>query len=484
MYFKLNLKKYILPPSAILYISVILYGCKKFISIGPPPTSITKATVYSSNTSAAAAVTGIYTSMVANGTNTNSFSSGLSSISLLVGLASDELKSYTSATPYSQFYSNSLTSSTNGNSNNYFWAGLYNELYDVNSVLEGLNESSTLTDSIRQQLIGEAKFMRAFLHFYAVNLYGDVPLVTTTNYQTNNTISRTPSTQVYQQIVSDLRDAQAKLKDKYADYQGLSTSARIRPNRGAANALLARIYLYQQKWDSAEAQASLLINDTKYSLGDFINTFLSTSPEAIWQLQPVASGYNTFDAPYFVLTSTPGTGNFYVALSDSLAKTFEPGDKRFSNWVKTFTSPSPIKTYYYPFKYQVYKTNQPVTEYLMVLRLAEQYLIRAEARTHLNNFGGAQSDLNVIRKRAGLSIITPNTQNDLLSAIMHERQAEFFTEWGHRWFDLKRTKMVDSVMAQVTSQKGGAWNSNWALMPLPLSEITINPNLKQNPGYN
>jgi hypothetical protein len=121
----------------------------------------------------------------------------------------------------------------------------------------------------------------------------------------------------------------------------------------------------------------------------------------------------------------------------------------------------------------------------MLLRLAEQYLIRAEARAQLNNVNGAQSDLNTIRSRAGLSIIMPNDKNTLLDAILHERKVELFTELGHRWFDLKRTGHVDAVMSIEAPKKinGMGWKSYQQLYPLPLTDLQRDQNLVQNPGY-
>jgi len=466
-------------------ITLLLGGCKKFVQINPPVTKITGETVYSNNTSAAAAMTGIYNNMIAS----PSFSSGNNSIGYLTGLAADELKNYSSTITFIQFYQNALSSSSNGNSNAYFWPGLYNKIYDANAVIEGLNNSNGVSDSIKRQLIGEAEFMRAFLHFYAVNLYGDVPLVTTTDYQINNSIHRTPVERIYQQIVADLRDAQNKLTDDFVDYSGLTTSERTRPNKAAATALLARAYLYTGKWDSAETQATAIINNnSRYTIvNNFDSIFLANSSEAIWQLQPVTPGHNTYDGQYFVLTSTPGSASLSVALSTNLMNAFETGDKRLSNWVGTYKKSGANQSYYFPYKYKIYKvsTSQPVTEYTMVLRLAEQYLIRAEARAQQGNIQGSQDDLNTIRARAGLPNTLANDQSTLLTAISHERQVELFTEWGHRWLDLKRTGAVNSVMSVVTPQKGGSsWSSNWALLPIPLSELTINPNLVQNPGYN
>jgi starch-binding outer membrane protein, SusD/RagB family len=472
----------------LLWISATICGCKKFVEIAPPVTSITGATVYSNNTTAAAAMTGIYDNMEGNYVG---LSDGINSISLLVGLEADELTNYSPTTTLNvQFYTNSLSSSTSGASNPYFWQELYNEIYATNAVLEGVNTSENLTDSIKRQLVGEAEFMRAFLHFYATNLYGDVPLVTTINYKINNTLSRTPQAQVYQQIVADLTDAQQKLSGAFVNYQGLASTQRIRPNQGAATALLARVYLYLGNYDSAAKEASALINNTSlYSLDTLNGVFLANSNEAIWQLEPVTTGSNTLDAQAFDLTTDPGTSQGYVSLSPNLESSFEPNDQRFVNWVGMYVDPSSNDTFYFPFKYKVYLQNLPLTEYNMVLRLGEQYLIRAEAEAYGagNGISAAIADLNVIRARAGLQPYSGGLdQVSILTAILHERQVELFTEWGQRWFDLKRTKNLNSVMGSpqnVCAEKGGIWNADWSLMPLPLSELQVNQNLNQNPGY-
>ena len=477
--------------TAVLYLSWFLgitCGCKKFVEINPPATEITGATVYSNNVSAAAAMTGIYDVMEGSPYN---LSDGFSSISLSVGLEADELTNYSSTNLNNQqFYANALTSSSSGSSNYYFWTELYQDIYYANAVLEGLNNSAAVTDSIKNQLIGEAEFMRAFLHFYATNLYGDVPLVTTTNYQENNALSRTPQAQVYQQIIADLTDAQGKLPGNFVNYQGLASTQRIRPNQGAATAMLARVYLYLGKYDSAAMEASALINNVAlYSLDTLNGVFLANSTEAIWQLEPVQPGVNTWDAEAFVLTSNPGTTQGNVALSPNLENSFEPNDQRFNDWVGIFVDPSSNDTFYFPNKYKVYLQNEPVTEYNMVLRLGEQYLIRAEAEANGagNGISAAIADLNVIRLRAGLPAYSGGTdQTSVVAAILHERQVELFTEWGHRWFDLRRTKNLNTVMGSpgnVCAEKGGVWNPDWALMPLPLSEILTNKNLSQNSGY-
>jgi starch-binding outer membrane protein, SusD/RagB family len=487
MFFKTNYKQLF---TYMLFCTMVLPSCKKFVEIDPPPTQITGATVFSNNTSAAGAMTSIYDNMVING---NGITGGVQSIGYLNGLQADELTNYTNNPFYNQFYTNSLTSSSGGSTNYYFWTELYQELYVSNAVIEGLNNSTSLTDSIKQQLMGEAEFMRAFLHFYATNLYGDVPLVTTTNYQLNNLLHRTPQAQVYQQIISDLRDAQSKLNGNFVDYRGISTIERIRPNKWAAAALLARVYLYTDSFTNAEAETSLVINNSSlFNLDSLNGVFLKNSTEAIWQMESPAQNApspNTYDAPAYVLTSAPGTGSFNVALSSFLLKSFEPGDQRFNNWVGSFVDPSSNDTFYFPYKYKSYLYDQPVTEYVMVLRLGEQYLIRAEAEANGAGSGitGAINDLNIIRTRANLPAFSGATdQISVLAAIIHERQVELFTEWGHRWFDLKRTNIINAVLGNpgnVCAAKGGTWDPYKELMPIPLEEILINTNLTQNAGY-
>ncbi len=471
----------------VFIIGMCSISCKKFVQIQPPQTEIAASTVYSNSVSAAAVMSGIYSNMIGN---ENGLSSGNYSISYLQGLAADELTNYYNGAPNVQFYENSLSSSTGSSSNYYYWTELYNEIHVANAVLEGLATYTGVKPSIKQQLNGEALFMRAFLHFYAVNLYGNVPLVTTTDYLTNNSIKPSPKAVVFQQIIQDLKNAQADLPANFVDGAGVATQERVRPNQGAATALLARAYLFNGQWDSAEAQATAVINNgTLYNLNSLDSVFLTNSTEAIWQFE-APTGYNTYDAIYFVLTSPPGSNYSLVSISPYLLNAFEQGDKRLTNWVGIYTADS-INYYYYPFKYKVIDNGDPtipVTEYTMVLRLAEQYLIRAEARAQQGtNMAGAVADLNVIRNRAGLANYSGATdQQSVLTVILHERQVELFTEWGHRWFDLIRTGNINSVMGapgNVCQAKGGVWNADWAFLPIPLSELQLNTNLIQNPGY-
>ncbi len=135
------------------------------------------------------------------------------------------------------------------------------------------------------------------------------------------------------------------------------------------------------------------------------------------------------------------------------------------------------------YKYKIGAIDTAIVEYPMVLRLAEQFLIRAEARMHLANISGAKNDLNVLRTRAGLGETLANDESSLAAAILEERRNELFTEWGNRWFDLKRIKLINSIMATVTLQKGGVWEDPDQLYPIPTDELKKMPYMSQNPGY-
>ena len=457
-----------------------LAGCAKLAEVAPPVTSTSQSNVYTDDATAASVLTGIYTQI-----SQATFATGsLTSMSLFPGLSADELVPFTPTTNawYIAYYTNALSNSNTLPAD--YWSAIYPTVFVANSAIQGLTASTSLTPAVKQQLMGEALFIRAFCYFYLVNLYGDVPLATGTDYTVNALLPRTPKAQVWQQIIADLKQAQGFLSPVYVDATVVNaTQERTRPMQAVATALLARAYLYTADWPDAETQASAVINNTAlYSLSPIDTVFSKNSSEAIWQLQPVNTGQNTQDGLLFTLPSSgPDNSDHPVYLSAFLLNAFEPQDQRRTNWIDSVIVGS--TTYYYPYKYKVGIVGAPVTEYTMVLRLAEQYLIRAEARAEQGNIMGAQNDLDTIRNRAGLLPTQASTQTDLLTAILHERQAELFTEWGHRWLDLKRTGSLDAVMKVVTPQKGGTWNTDWQWYPILLSELQHDPNLVQNPGY-
>jgi len=201
--------------------------------------------------------------------------------------------------------------------------------------------------------------------------------------------------------------------------------------------------------------------------------FLKNSAEAIWQIAPVRPNENTPEGTFFILTAA----STLCALSNQTVNALTPGDKRRMVWTDSIITAG--QTFYFPRKYKI-KTGTPVLEYTMVLRLAEQYLVRSEARAQLNKLAAALSDLNLVRNRAGLPNSNATDKASLLNAILQERFTEYFAEWGHRWLDLKRTGSADSVL---NTLKAPNWQSTDGLYPIPQTEIQNDPQLTQNPGY-
>jgi hypothetical protein len=446
--------------------------------------------VYASDGTAVAVLTSVYSLMSADNSSIGSTTgSGLSGMTLYAGLSGDEFSlsegSVTNTHNAYLYYKNKLASDLTGTKD--FWLNAYAIIYYTNAAIEGLTDATKLTPAVRKQLLGEARFLRAFSYFYLVNLYGEVPKVLSTNYSATFNLPRSPQEEIYQLIIEDGKEAQSLLAENYLDATLLKTTTeRVRPNKSAASALLARVYLYHGEWKNAEDQATSVIQNTAvYDTVSVNNVFLKNSKETIWSLQPVLSGVltNTGDGRFFIPTTTtfPTSTNF-VSLSPSQLAAFETNDSRYKNWVKSINSAG--ITYYYPYKYKIGSVNATApSEYLMVLRLAELYLIRAEARVRQSNASGALSDLSLIRKRARLAPSTASGETAILAAVYHERQAELFAEWGHRWLDLKRTGLINTVMPAAAIQKGTTWDPRWALYPIPSADILRDPNLIQNPGY-
>ena len=462
-------KKSLTATGVLSTLLLLLVSCEDFVDIDPPRTELVSATVFEDDNTAIAAINGIYSEMIRS--NGGLASGGTGSVSYLASLSADELNFFSNDQERINFNNNSLAPSNSINTNS-LWGQTYKIIFNANAVLESLSGSNNITEPVSTQLEGEAKFIRALCYFYLVNFYGSIPIAKTTDFQTNTSASKATIDEVYVQITEDLLEAQNLLSPEYP------TSERVRPNKASASTLLARVYLFNDEFEKAGNEASKVINDNNYSiLPDLNEVFLANSAEAIWQLRPNENSLNTNEGLQFILASSPVTSFGGVAMTDNLVAAFESGDQRNTNWVNSFTDD--VDTWFYPFKYKI-QFEELVTEYSMVLRLAEQYLIRAEARARQGNVTGAQNDLNVIRNRAGLANTIASDQTALLQAIQQERRVELFTEWGHRWLDLKRTGKVDAVLSLVKND----WQSTDVLFPIPQSELEVNANLlPQNPGY-
>lgn len=439
------------------------FACKQFVDVELTKSRVPSDVVFKDNNTATSALYGVFMAM-----SRTRIANELVWMGSMPALSSDELENYPGSFTGATFVSNSLQ--VDNAELLALWQALYAAIYQVNAIYEGAGLSESLTPEVKNRLMGEALFVRAFCHFYLVDFFGKVPVITHTDYRTNALESRKEVSVVYEQIKSDLIAAEQLLPESYAD------SDRFRANKFSAKALLARVYLYLEDWENAEIQASAVIGHAGYALQQNLdNVFLKSSKEAIWQLLEIDANV-TNDAYVYAA----GSHNFMIR--PALVASFNVNDKRRQHWIGSDQGAAGV--YYFPHKYKMQETDKPIAEYPVMLRFAEQFLIRAEARAWQDKLGGAISDLDSIRHRAGLPLIAnvnPSiTKEALLLAIEQERRWELFAECGHRWMDLKRTGRAVTVLSAI---KPGFTKED-QLYPIPEEERRRNPKLgEQNAGY-
>ena len=449
----------------LLIFTVVSTSCKKILEVKPEFIR-TAEQVYANDKSADSVVVGMYTKWASN--------SNLFDIPMAAGLSSDELKPGASLDDsFLNMYNNNIDPVKS--STNIYWSDYYNVIYAANSIIEGVTASTGMTTSGKEKATGEALFIRAFCYFYLVNFYGDVPLVTTTAYKETKSFPRTPVAEVYAQIREDLLKAENYLGDKYP------TPGRVRANKWVVKALLSRVYLYTGDWKNANLKAAEIIaNQSQYSLGVMDGTSADDAEMDIFHSDNHESIFQMWNEVGYALGARTQGDFAYVSVADegsnNLIDAFEDGDKRRWNYITEETGGYRI------YKYRLDLENSAYKEYTVVFRLAEQYLIRAEALAKLGQLDAAAQDVNIIRNRAGLEDLDEEqTETSILDALEQERRVELCFEWGDRWFNLRRLGHLDQVMSE---NKPDYWKSTAAFYPIPRAEIRNNPKLTQNPGYN
>lgn len=438
-------------------------ACENFLEVDVPDGQLTGELVFNDAATAQAAVNNIYSRLSQNALLTGN-SSG---ISILLGSYTDELETFNQGIPEFTFYQNTLLP---GDAQiRTFWNSAYNLIYASNAVIEGVQASTALSQADKERLTGEALFIRGMIHFYLSQLFGNVPYVTTTDYGLNTNISKTSVEEVLSLAGEDLEVAMNLLPDFNEG------TMRTRPGKDGIKALLARIKLFSGDWEEAILYSGQLIDSGSYPFMALQETFSKTSTSTIWQLPTLQEGMPTLEGQNFIFTSGPPPNR---ALASSLVNAFEPGDIRKEQWIGTITDGN--QNWYYPAKYTQYVPESTSREYSIMLRIEEMYLIRAEAKARLGDISGASQDLDSIRLRAGLAQVNYTSEEQLVLAILQERRVEFFTELGHRFFDLKRAGVIDEVLTLVKP----SWQDTDKLWPLPEGELLLNQNLlPQNSGY-
>jgi hypothetical protein len=437
-------------------------SCKKFVQEPPPKNQLISSAVFADSVGASAALNGVYINLMQN----FGFSFNNGGITAFTGLTGDELYESTFSPPDEELYNNAITIS-NADAQ-LLWTTAYQSIYLVNACISGIENSTTISASAKKSMTSEAFVIRSFLYFNLVNIYGDVPLIVGTDYSVNEKIGRSPVNIIYQQIIGDLQTAQSGLSKG----QVINTRA----NYYAATALLAKVYLYNKQYSDAIKQSDLILTSGNFSLEPDPNSvFLAASNETIWSFAPVIPNLATMEGYIFVPSSSGVIPSYLI--TNSLYNSFESGDLRRLDWIGIDTVSNQV--YPFPYKYKTGRVSGTPNENYVVLRLADIYLVEAEAKANMNDVTGALVNLNVVRERAGLPDMLASSQSEIVTAITSERQHEFFCEWGNRWFDVNRLNLSQSIFG---TEKHG-WKSTSVLFPIPQNEINLNPALRQNPGY-
>jgi starch-binding outer membrane protein, SusD/RagB family len=372
-----------------------------------------------------------------------------------------------------------------------YWRDHYNGISRANTVLDRLAVGGMDNTALQERLVGEAKFLRALMYFNLVRAFGDVPLVLhdVRSVPEGYSYLREPSAKVYEQIIVDLRDAASKLP---VSYTGNNVG---RATRGAANALLGKVHLTIKDYASARSALEAVIIPGGYQLWpsyqDVFRPNNAHGRESIFEVNFKAGGigqgsnymYTFSPYPYAEPVLGVGSGTGLNPPTDEMIASYETGDRRKDVSMKEgfFRANGEWVDIPYVFKYHVQPFAPGDTDAnWIVLRYADVLLMYAEVLNELNQPAEALPYVNQIRERAGLPALTGLNQIEARRAIEHERRMELAFE-GHRWWDLVRTG--NAVEAINSKGHGFTIQPYQTLFPIPQTEIDINPNLTQNPGW-
>lgn len=444
-------------------LSLTLIACEKFTDIDSPKTVIPSQEVFNDYPTAQAALSHIYSKLF----NDVLVTGNTSGIGVLMGAYSDELTYYNTSSPAVSFYNNQVTPTDFTLTS--LWDKSYNLIYSTNAAITGVTNSDKLNIDQKKALLGEAYFLRAFMHYYLLGLFEQVPYITSTDFKINSKITKLPSSLYLNKLEDDLLIAYNYLKEV-----PLSAS-KTKPSYIACQSLLAKVNLLKGNWPEVIKLCNDIINSPNLKIENNLDVvFLKESQETIWQLSNPTNGGNTLEGQSHIFVSTPPP---LFSLNDQLFQSFELNDLRKTKWIGTLSKNS--TTYAYSYKYKQNKTTASSLEHSVQFRLAEIYLIRAEAYIQSHQIDLGMQDINIIRNRANLLPLQTNDPLEAMNYLEREKRHELFCEQGHRFFDLKRWNKLNQVL-----NNKGTWHDHFRNLPIPEKELLLNPNLNpQNNGY-
>ncbi|MEO8198951.1 MAG: RagB/SusD family nutrient uptake outer membrane protein [Gemmatimonadota bacterium] len=444
-----------------LGLALALNGCNSLLDTNPID-EIPESEAIISASGARAALAGAYNSLQGGGYYYDDFY-------LLQDLSADNAIQADGATSNSYADADGNQLRADNPAVNAIWSSIYSGIHRTNVLLRDVPGVPDLSAVDRDQILGEAHFLRGLHYFNLVRLFGGVPLrlAPATSVEEASVIARSTEAETYAQIIDDLQQSETLMT---------STGVTTQGTPGAAKALLAEVYLYQQDWSNALAKSDEVIG-LGYSLaptfGDLFDTEGIDTPEDIFKVLFTDVQYQLMYL-WITCSGSEGGGCELAPSQDMIDAYADPFDAVNTDVRLTWSIMGTTAPDAWGIKY-------PTTfgaEDLHVIRFAEVLLIKAEASAELNDLATAVGLVNQIRTRAGIDTLVLGTdittQQEVLDQIDHQRRLELFAE-GDRWMDLVRTGRVATVMPTVPAYQ--------YLYPIPQSEIDVAPNLVQNPGY-
>ena len=449
----MKLSRFIIP---VLFITA-LSSCKKFLDVQPADAISDELTIVD-KASAQAALRGVYRALAADSYYGNSFQS--------IGYLGGDNVQWTGSQAIVQQFIEHKVKGDNATVAG-IWSAIYSTINRANHVIakvQGVADASFTTEE-KNQVTGEAYFIRALSYFDLARTWGGVQIVLTPTLSSKdqNEIRRSTQAETYAQVLTDLTTAETLLALP-------SSQNPVRINKETVWALRSRYHLYQKEWALAETYAKkVLENTTNYQLIKPYSAFFSpasavATKESVFELS-YSSTYTNSHRNQWQPPANGGTRQ--IAPSEAFVNLVN--DSTIGGNRNVLVAKTSAGLWYGNLYYR-----SPATDPAYVIRMAEIYLIRAEALAQLNNLSEALENLNLVRNRAGLAPSTAVTQDEILLAIENERRIEFAFE-PHRWFDLVRTGRAAAVL--------GLTDTNKYYLPIPASELSTDPSLEQNPGY-
>jgi hypothetical protein len=443
----------------LVFSAAALAACSDVLDV-PPTSSVPSETAIIDAAGARAALAGAYAGLQANGQYGHTLLDWTETLS-------DNARFVGTFDNYADADANALRA--DNASVGSVWNASYDAINRANNLIQKVPGVPDLTQDEKDEILGEAYFLRALEYHNLVKLWGGVPLrlEPVPSATDVGNVTRASSGEVYTQILADLAQAGALIT---AGPEATRTAS-----LGAVHAIEARVRLYQQDWAGAEAAAAQVETMGYILAPTFSDLFTgSETPEDIFNVEFTSTQSQLVDFYYlpkalggrYEVAPTTGTSGIIAAFDPASAgniANYRPTDQR-GIWS---ISRAGTRTYAAKFR------NPAGDEDIPVIRLAEVILIRAEALAHLNRLPEAVAEYNRLRIRAGLAPdpITGLTQAGVLAAIARERRLELAFE-GDRWPDLIRTGSVPASVP-VFQQ----------LLPVPQAEMDVSPNMQQNPGY-